>query len=185
MAAVIVHAPDGGHAVLNADTFLSVVSAAPLVAVDLVLVRGGCEILLGLRNNRPAQGCWFVPGGRIRKDEPIQAALARVAANELDLQLAALPHAPTLMGAFEHFYPDCFAGSAENVGVSTHYVVLGHLLHVPANFALPGFDAQHAELRWWPMPEAQASPAVHRFTKDYVDSFCYQNRSGLRGFDGS
>ena len=131
---------------LSADTFLSVVSATPLVAVDLVLVRGGCEMLLGLH-------------------------------------LAALPHAPKLMGAFEHFYPDCFAGSAENVGVSTHYVVLGHLLQVPANFALPGFDAQHAELRWWPLAEAQASPAVHRFTQDYIDSFCYQKRTYLRSFD--
>ena len=156
---------------LSADTFLSVVSATPLVAVDLVLVRGGCEMLLGLRNNRPAQGFWFVPGGRILKNEPIQAALARVAANELGLQLAVMPHTPTLMGAFEHFYPDCFAGSAENVGVSTHYVVLGHLLQVPANFALPGFDAQHAELRWWPLADALTSEVVHRFTKDYANSF--------------
>ena len=46
-----------------------------------------------------------------------------------------------------------------------------YLLQVPANFALPGFDAQHAELRWWPLADALTSEAVHRFTKDYVDSF--------------
>lgn len=153
---------------LDAETFLGVVSATPLVAVDLVLVRGGCEILLGLRNNRPAQGFWFVPGGRIQKNEPIQAALARVAETELSLQLSCLPQAPKLMGAFEHFYPDCFAGE---VGGSTHYVALGHLLRLPADFALLKFDAQHAEMRWWPLALAQASPAVHRFTKVYVDWF--------------
>lgn len=137
---------------LSAKSFLKVVSATPLVAVDLVVVRGGAEVLLGLRNNRPAQGFWFVPGGRILKNEPIQTALARVASNELGLQLGALPHPPQLFFAFEHFYPDCFAGSAEAVGVSTHYVV-----QVPADFEVPGLDAQHAELRWWPLAEAQAS----------------------------
>ena len=155
---------------LNADIFLDVVARTPLVAVDLVLVRGGAEVLLGLRNNRPAQGFWFVPGGRIRKNESLQSALARVADAELGLPLAALPQAPRLMGAFEHFYPDCFAGPAETVGVSTHYVVLGHLLTLPPSFAIPNGDAQHAELRWWPLAQALASPEVHRFTKDYLNA---------------
>lgn len=163
-------------ALLSAETFLTVVSATPLVAVDLVVVRGGCEILLGLRNNRPAQGCWFVPGGRILKNEPIKTALARVADKELALQLSALPDAPKLLGAYEHFYADCFAGSEQDVGISTHYVVLGHLMEVPAGFALPAFDAQHADLRWWPLAEALRSPAVHRFTKDYVDAILLQKK---------
>ena len=102
---------------LDFDTFLGVVNHTPLVAVDLVLVRGGQEVLLG---------------------------------------------------AYEHFYPDSFAGSAAQVGVSTHYVVLGHVLHLPADFAVPSCDAQHAELRWWPVNEALASDRVHGFTKDYL-----------------
>ena len=161
---------------LSPESFLAVVSATPLVAVDLVVLRGGTEVLLGLRTNRPAQNFWFVPGGRIRKNEPMQAALARVAATELGLQLADLPQAPSLLGVFEHFYPDSFAGSAEQVGVSTHYVVLGHLLQVPADFALPLADAQHTELRWWPLPEALASDAVHRFTRDYVEAILLLNK---------
>lgn len=76
---------------LSKDVFLGVVDAAPLVAMDLVVVRGGNEILLGLRNNRPAQGFWFVPGGRIRKNETMQSALARVAHDELGLRVADLP----------------------------------------------------------------------------------------------
>jgi colanic acid biosynthesis protein WcaH len=154
--------------VLAADSFLRVVAATPLVAVDLVVVRGSSEVLLGLRRNRPAQGTWFVPGGRIRKNEPMQSALARVAAEELGLQLADLPQAPEPMGAFEHFYRDSFAGAADDVGVSTHYVVLGHLIRVPAGFGLPACDAQHDGLRWWPLAEAMSSDLVHRFTKDYV-----------------
>ena len=39
---------------LDKDSFLRAVDAVPLVAVDLVVMRGGAQILLGLRNNQPA-----------------------------------------------------------------------------------------------------------------------------------
>lgn len=136
----------------------------PLVSVDLVLVRDGREVLLGWRTNRPAQHTWFVPGGRILKDERRTDALARVAARELGIaDIHALQ--PGFLGPFEHFYPDCFAG---DIGVSTHYVVLAHRIDVPAGFEIPGKDEQHTELRWWPLEAALASPDVHRFTRDYL-----------------
>lgn len=152
---------------LDKERFLGVVDAAPLVAMDLVVVRGGTEILLGMRNNRPAQGFWFVPGGRIRKNEAMQTALARVARDELGLDVAALPTPPLHLGAFEHFYDDCFAG---DVGVSTHYVVMGNLVELPAGSELAAADSQHSDLRWWPLAEAAVAPDVHCFTKDYVNA---------------
>lgn len=153
---------------LDKARFLSVVDAAPLVAMDLVVLREGregTELLLGQRNNRPAQGWWFVPGGRIRKNETLQAALARVAHHELGLDLATLPKLPVHLGAFEHFYDDCFAG---DVGVSTHYVVMGNLLQLPAGTELAATDAQHSGVRWWPLEQAAQAADVHPFTKDYV-----------------
>lgn len=152
---------------LDRSAFLAVVDRAPLVSVDLVLVRDGREVLLGLRKNRPAQGCWFVPGGRILKNEKIADALIRVASGELGLgeALGKGELCPRQMGCFEHFYPDCFAGEC---GVSTHYVVLGYRLDVPAGFELPVVDAQHAAFRWWPIEEALGAPDVHRYTKDYL-----------------
>lgn len=150
---------------LDRERFLEVVDAAPLVAMDLVVVRGENEILLGQRNNRPAQGWWFVPGGRIRKNETMTNALARVARDELGLDLATLPQPPLHLGAFEHFYDDCFAG---DVGVSTHYVVMGNLLRLPATAQLAATDAQHSSMRWWPLQDAAKAPDVHPFTKDYV-----------------
>lgn len=151
---------------LEHETFLQVVRHAPLVSVDLIVVRGGTEALLGLRNNRPAQGMWFVPGGRILKDERMQQALLRVADKELGLgpALASGVVKPRFMGAYEHFYPDCFAG---DVGATTHYVALGHWLDVPAGFDVPRTDEQHAEFRWWPLQNLLASPLVHQHTKDY------------------
>lgn len=154
---------------LDSQAFASVVAATPLVSIDLVVLRGGSEVLLGLRNNRPAQGFWFVPGGRIFKNETIQTALMRVAEKELGLGTALTLGnlKPRRLGVFEHFYSDCFAGE---LGISTHYVVLGHVLDVPDNFSLPKGDEQHAELRWWPIAEALAATNVHPFTKDYLVS---------------
>ncbi len=150
---------------LSGSSFLALVGTAPLVAMDLVIVRGGTDILLGRRRNRPAQGWWFVPGGRIRKNETMQATLARVAHDELGLALADLLAPPVHLGAFEHFYDDCFAG---DVGVSTHYVVMGNLLELPADAVLAAADDQHIDLRWWPLNEAAQADKVHRFTRDYV-----------------
>ena len=65
--------------------FVELVRDLPLISVDLVLVRDGREVLLGLRTNRPAQGSWFVPGGRILKNERRADALTRVAARELGI----------------------------------------------------------------------------------------------------
>jgi hypothetical protein len=44
---------------------------------------------------------------------------------------------------------------------------LARVLQVPEDFLLPETDAQHAELRWWPIREAQDSSRVHHYTKEY------------------
>ena len=149
---------------LDAQTFLNVVANTPLVSIDLILQRGD-EVLLGLRNNRPAQNFWFVPGGRILKDETIQQAMMRIAEKELGIakmiengQLKV-----TFYGTFEHFYEDCFAGEV----VSTHYVVLAHKIEFNMPITMPVADEQHAELKWWKVNQVLKSKVVHQYTKNY------------------
>ena len=151
---------------LDHQSFIKIIEATPLVSVDIIIMRGGNEVLLGLRNNRPAQGFWFVPGGRILKNETIQSALARIAGKELGLAefIASADLKPTFYGAYEHMYADCFAGE---IGISTHYVVLAHKIEVAGDFALPIADEQHAELKWWPIQDALIASTVHQYTKNY------------------
>jgi len=146
---------------LSQDDFLSVVRAAPLVALDLVVVEPGGRILLGRRRNRPAQGSWFVPGGRIRKDEHLDDAFRRMAEAELGLDLPRA--AARLIGVFEHFYPDNFAGAP---GIGTHYVVLAHAVQVPG-MALGAPQDQHSEFRWMTPAQILADDTVHENTRAY------------------
>lgn len=141
--------------------FLSAVMNVPLVSVDLILRASDNRILLGQRRNRPAQGFWFVPGGRILKDERLADALVRVVRRELGAMVPV--EGWRNMGIYEHLYSDNFAGAD---GISTHYVVLPHRLDLDSEVALES-DDQHEALRWFSVDELMAHDAVHPYTKAY------------------
>lgn len=151
---------------LEPELFRTVVAAAPLVAIDLLLRDGQGRVLLGRRRNRPAQGCWFAPGGRIRKGERLDEAFARIAREELGLALRR--QEARLLGVDEHFYEDSVFGPAGQ-GPTTHYVVLVHGLDWPGG-DVPGAAApgQHDALRWWPAEALAADPGVHPHTQAYA-----------------
>lgn len=146
---------------LSDSDFLRIVDGTPLVSIDLILKNTEGKILLGRRTNRPAQGMWFVPGGRIRKNERVADALLRISQRELGV---AIPQA-RLLGVFDHLYPDNFLGAP---GVSTHYVVLGMEAAWPADASLKS-DDQHDEFKWWTAAEILASGEVHKNTKAYLE----------------
>ncbi len=139
----------------------SIIRLAPLIAIDLIIRNARDEVLLGLRTNEPAKGCYFVPGGTIMKGERVAEAFARLLKNETG-QAANLGDA-RLLGVFEHFYDTNRSG---RTGYGTHYIVLGYELRWPSE-AAPTPDDQHSELRWWPVPQLLASDRVHDNTKAY------------------
>lgn len=150
-------------AFLPSGLFASVVAHAPLVAIDLIVTDPQGAVLLGLRNNPPAQGFWFVPGGRIRKNETLNAAFMRISEDELG---CAVPIAESrLMGVFEHFYDVNFAGVT---GASTHYIVLAyHLQTQHPTFALS--RQQHSHTTWMQPDQAKQHSLVHPYTQAYFE----------------
>lgn len=146
---------------LAREEFLFVVKSGPLVSIDLIARRPDGAVLLGYRRNRPAQGFWFVPGGRILKGERLADALVRIVRRELG---EAVPVAGWRgAGVYEHLYDDNFAGVE---GVGTHYVVLPHRLDVAADVVFAP-DDQHDALRWFAVDELMAREDVHAYTKAY------------------
>ena len=144
---------------LNDTDFLRIVETTPLVSIDLILRNERGEVLLGRRANRPAQGMWFVPGGRIRKNERVAEALQRISQRELGVTISEAK----LLGVYDHLYPDNFLGAPD---VSTHYVVLGMEADWRAEWRLTA-DDQHEAFKWWTVAELLASTSVHENTKAY------------------
>ncbi|MCT4712330.1 GDP-mannose mannosyl hydrolase [Enterobacteriaceae bacterium H11S18] len=145
---------------LSHEDFTTVVRSTPLISIDLVVENQAGEYLLGLRTNRPAQGFWFVPGGRVQKDEQLADAFARLTEAELGKRFTLKDG--EFYGVWQHFYDDNFSGQ----DFSTHYVVLGFRLRVNADeLQLP--MEQHNEYRWQNAAELLESEDVHDNSRAY------------------
>jgi colanic acid biosynthesis protein WcaH len=103
---------------LDPETFSTVVSSAPLLAVDFIITDTSFKVLLGRRLNSPACGMWCVPGGRVFKGETLKEAVVRKLEEEVGI--LELPEME-FIGIYEHFYED----SAISSEISTHYLTIG------------------------------------------------------------
>ncbi len=144
--------------------FLKIIDTTPLVSIDLILEYPQGKILLGKRNNRPAQGYWFVPGGRIQKNEKLADAIKRISLTELGTEFTLSDG--QLLGAFNHIYDDNFSGVA---GINTHYVVLAYKISMKDDFEIVS-DGQHSEMKWWDKEDLLNDSEVHRNTRAYFET---------------
>ena len=142
--------------------FLDVVRRTPLVAIDLIVTDGHHHVLVGQRRNRPARNTWFVPGGRIMKEETLDSAFTRIVNDELGIR-SLERSAARFYGVFEHLYVDNFAGEP---GVSTHYIVLAYAITLNATAPIGRFH-QHSEYAWLLPTELLIRDDVHENTKAY------------------
>ena len=140
---------------------LEIIKATPLVSIDLIIRNPFEEVLLGKRVNRPAKGYWFVPGGKIIKNETIAHALKRISKAEVGLDLSTEPH--NLFGAYDHIYEDNFLNIE---GINTHYVALAFAIHLNQEIRVKP-DEQHSDLKWWEIDKLLEDPTVHPNTKVY------------------
>lgn len=149
---------------MNSEKFLEIINCTPLVSIDLLLEDTEGKILLGKRTNRPAQGYWFAPGGRIRKNERLSDAIKRISFSELGTEI--LIENVTLLGAFDHIYSDNFRNAE---GINTHYVALAYMVNATDDLSIE-FDDQHSEMQWWSKENLLRETNVHNNTKKYFKS---------------
>ncbi|PHQ55914.1 MAG: GDP-mannose mannosyl hydrolase [Sulfurimonas sp.] len=143
---------------LGASTFSSVVENTPLISIDLIVKNELGQVLLGKRVNKPAQNSWFVPGGRVFKDETLDDAFSRTVYEELGVQLQR--DETTFYGLYEHFYND----NVFNDDFSTHYIVLAHSFLLKQ---IPELNKQHSSYKWFDVDKLLNDENVYTYTKDY------------------
>ena len=146
---------------LNHSDLNTVIRLAPLVSIDLIIRDTADRVLLGLRNNEPAKGYFFVPGGIILKDEPLHDAFARIIRKEINYS-STLTQA-RLIGAFDHFYETNRSGEP---GYGTRYIALAHEVRLQDTSGIAP-DSQHSEYSWWTEADLLKSIRVHENTKTY------------------
>jgi colanic acid biosynthesis protein WcaH len=150
---------------LDDVTFSHLIQIAPLVAIDLIVRDDSGRVLLALRNHQPAKNYYFVPGGRIFKNERIRDAYERILLQETGIE-GAYDEA-RLLGAYDHIYA---SNRYEQEGYGTHYVVLAHLLELAANVGSIRLDDYHASHLWLSEAELKMRADVHPFVKVYFAS---------------
>lgn len=144
---------------LDRETFSTVLSSTPLVSIDLVVRNLDGEVLIGQRVNRPAKGYWFVPGGRILKNETLAQAFERLTKEELGLSYPISD--ASLLGPYDHLYEDCVFGEH----ISTHYVAIAYTIDVTILTTLP--NKQHNSYQWLSPDKILQLNNVHENTKAY------------------
>ncbi|HHS93703.1 MAG TPA: GDP-mannose mannosyl hydrolase [Campylobacterales bacterium] len=144
---------------LNSHLFSSIIEHTPLISIDLIIKNLKGEILLGKRVNAPAKGAWFVPGGRIYKDEKLQDAFLRITQEELGVQFSL--SSSDFLGVYEHMYEE----NVFNNDFSTHYVVLGFELELEKELKLN--TLQHDNYQWLTIDALFEHQDVHDNVKDY------------------
>jgi len=136
-------------------TWHDIVANVPIVSVDLVVRHDG-GVVLGKRTNAPARGEWFVPGGRVHKDERLDDAIDRVARAELGVEV----EVESRLGTYEHLWTE-----SEFDDVATkHYVTHGVVVTPRADRLDP--DDQHDELRVFEPPFPDFHPYVEAYLRD-------------------
>jgi len=143
---------------LNDENFLKIIDSTPLVSIDLIVRDQEGRILMGRRTNEPARGSWFVPGGRIRKGEDLDSALARIGKAELGVNITRKEG--RFVGIFDHLYETNYANVE---GVHTQYVVIAYEYYLDLNREGLPLD-QHSEWKW--ACESQGHE-IHKYSAAY------------------
>jgi colanic acid biosynthesis protein WcaH len=151
---------------LDEKVFSSGIASLPLVSIDLIVRdKASGKYLFGWRKNRPAADHWFVPGGRVQKNESLDDAFTRLTKSELGIGISRA--VADWYGVYEHFYDDYVFGE----GISTHYIVLAYeVVADMSKLDLP--IEQHSDFAWLSVDQILSSTDVHQYSKDYFINSC-------------
>lgn len=146
---------------LTEEELRDVIKRVPLAAIDLIISRNDGKVLLGLRRNEPAKNWWFIQGGRIAKNETLDAAFARIYREEVGSTAIKEKYRA---GIFEHIYTTNRFGDP---GFGTHYVVVAYHIRVD-DIPLEKLPRdQHSDYKWSTPDELMKDTTVHKTTKAY------------------
>ncbi len=155
---------------LKKNEFNKLIEYGTLISIDLIIENKHNQILLGLRKNRPAKDSWFVPGGRILKNESEEEAFQRITKKELGIKLNI--NNAVLIDIYSHLYPHDNSNDVSNV--DTHYIVLAYYVKFELDISQLPIE-QHAEYKWFCKNEVDNVSNIHKNVRPYFDITMHGN----------
>jgi colanic acid biosynthesis protein WcaH len=148
---------------LSPDKYIKAIELTQIVSVDLICRDEYGKILLGKRINKPAKDFWFVPGGRVFKDERIHQAVPRICKYELGVELSFGKF--KFIGVNDHIYNDNFCDKKD---IGSHYVCLAFETMIKrTELDMKTLLKQHSNICWMKEEDILYNPDVHTYTQKY------------------
>ena len=148
--------------ILHKDLWKTIVMNMPISAKDLLFYSDKKGLLMGKRINKPAKDYYFVPGGRVFKNENRNDAIQRIANQEVGCLIN--PANFSSIGIYDHFYLDSIW---ENTKITTHYIVEAILFEIEDEEIKFCLEKQHSEVVW--VNESNVEKVkVHKYSMKYL-----------------
>ena len=113
---------------------------------------------MGKRINKPARNFYFVPGGRVFKNEARNTAIKRISSQEIGKSIN--PEDCSSLGIYDHFYDE----SIWEIQTS-HRIILSALLIIVDITNKFNIHSQHSESLW--INESNVNKLnVHKYSKN-------------------
>ena len=122
---------------ISQTDYEQILKKMPIPCVDIAIVANG-SVLLVRRTDPPAEGEWWVPGGRVRKGEMMRDTAIRKAQEEVGIAC----HVGPIVHTAETIFPD---GPG---GISVHSINSCFFMYPVGSDLDPKLDDHHAEFRW-------------------------------------
>jgi colanic acid biosynthesis protein WcaH len=123
--------------IIEKKLYRQIQESMPIPCIDLIVVNEVGEILLAKRNNEPARGQWWFPGGRVYYLEARLDAAVRKLREECGLEAVQLEE----MGTFDVIVEDL------KMVRSLHAITTVFVVKVKSTIAVT-LDAQNSEAKW-------------------------------------
>ncbi len=128
----------------------------PIVCVDIIITNGK-EVLLVKRNEEPAKGLWWLPGGRLFKNENLEKCALRKAKEEAGVEAEIVRK----IGFYETFFEKHSVGEIKN---GYHTINVCFLLKAKSSDVV--LDKTSGSFRWISESEEGLDPYVKGILDD-------------------
>ncbi len=118
--------------------YKKVLNSVPIVCIDLIVQNKGGKVLLVKRKEKPAQGEWWFPGGRLFKNEMITDCIKRKLYDEVGLET----DESTFVDAYETIFDD---GPFDS---QSHTINLTYLVIAKGDASVFLNDRYASDYRW-------------------------------------